>query len=65
MLGGMTTRTIAVLLAFALALPAAAAERRYPITDFDRIVVEGPFIVRLTTGGGGLYPRPAEAAVWL
>jgi hypothetical protein len=51
MLGGMTTRTIAVLLAFALALPAAAAERRYPITDFDRIVVEGPFIVRLTTGG--------------
>lgn len=33
-----------------LALPAAAAERRYSVTDFDRIVVEGPFTVRLATG---------------
>ena len=29
---------------------AAAAERRYAIQDFDRIVVEGPFNVRLVTG---------------
>lgn len=33
-----------------VAQPAAAAERRYTITDFDRIHVEGPFQVRLTTG---------------
>jgi hypothetical protein len=35
----------------ALAAPAAAAERRYSVTDFDRIVIEGPFAVRLSTGG--------------
>jgi hypothetical protein len=34
----------------ALAVPAAAAERRYSVTDFERIVVEGPFVVRLVTG---------------
>ena len=33
-----------------LAQPAAAAERRYTVTDFDRIQVEGPFQVTLTTG---------------
>jgi hypothetical protein len=37
-------------LAAALAAPAAAAERRYSVTDFDRVVVEGPFNVRLATG---------------
>lgn len=36
-------------LAFA-ASPAHAAERRYTITDFDRVQVEGPFQVTLTTG---------------
>ena len=41
--------------AAALAAPAAAAERRYSVTDFDRVVVEGPYIVRLTTG------RPSSA----
>lgn len=35
-----------------LATPAAAAERRYSVTDFDRIQVEGPFWVTLTTGKG-------------
>ena len=34
----------------AAAAPAQAAERRYPVTDFDRVVVEGPYIVRLTAG---------------
>lgn len=34
----------------ALAAPATAAERRYTVTDFDRVVVEGPFSVRLVTG---------------
>src|SRR5687767_10290275 len=39
------------LLAAALgASTAAAAERRYAVQDFDRIVVEGPFLVRLATG---------------
>ncbi len=33
-----------------LAQPAAAAERRYSVTDFDRIQVEGPFQVTLATG---------------
>jgi hypothetical protein len=29
---------------------AVAAQRRYAVQDFDRIVVEGPFLVRLATG---------------
>jgi hypothetical protein len=32
------------------ASPATAAERRYSVTDFDRVVIEGPFTVRLATG---------------
>lgn len=46
-----------IIAAFALlaAAPAAAEERRYSVTDFDRIVVEGPFSVRLATG------RPSSA----
>lgn len=32
------------------ASPSAAAERRYSVTDFDRVVVEGPYIVRLSVG---------------
>ena len=31
------------------ALPAAAAERSYTLTSFDRIRVEGPFAVDLVT----------------
>jgi len=54
MLAAMT-RIMAVLAAFATAAaalgsPAVAAERRYAVTDFDRVVVEGPFVVRLATG---------------
>lgn len=37
-------------LAAALAAPAHAAERRYTVTDFDRIRVEGPFVVTMVTG---------------
>lgn len=47
-----------IVAAFALACaaaPAAAGERRYSVTDFDRIVVEGPFAVRISTG------RPTSA----
>ena len=50
-------RKILAALAFcaSFAAPAGAAERRYSVTDFDRIVVEGPFTVRLSTG------RPSSA----
>ena len=37
-------------LAAASSVPAAAAERRYSITDFDRVQVDGPFEVTLSTG---------------
>jgi hypothetical protein len=47
---------VALVALVALAAPAAAAERRFTVTEFDRVVVEGPFTVRLTTG------RPASAA---
>ena len=42
---------VAALLALAAAAPAAAVDRRFPLTDFDRITVEGPYIVRLRVGG--------------
>lgn len=45
-------RTMPLFLALAaLAAPAAAAERRYSVTDFDRIQIDGPYEVTLTTGG--------------
>ncbi len=40
------------LAAAALPLPAAAETRGYSVTSFDRIQVNGPFVVRLTTGRG-------------
>src|SRR5690348_16896289 len=44
-------RIAAPLLAAALlAAPAGAAERTYPVSDFDTIRVEGPFAVTLATG---------------
>ena len=45
-------RTLPLAFVALLATPAAAAERRYSVTDFDRIQVEGPFRVTLTTGKG-------------
>jgi len=42
-------RFLAAIAALLAASP-AAAERRYAVQDFDRIVVEGPFVVRLVTG---------------
>jgi hypothetical protein len=39
-----------VLALAAIAISASAAERRYPLADFDRIQIEGPYQVRLTTG---------------
>ena len=52
------------LLAFALAAaPAGAAERRYPVTDFDRVEVDGPYRVTLRTGlnAGARVEGSAEA----
>jgi hypothetical protein len=44
-------RIIAIAFAAIAGLsPASAAERRYTVTDFDRIKVEGPFQVALSTG---------------
>ncbi len=40
-----------VSLAALFASPALARDRVYSVTDFDRIVIEGPYIVRLETGG--------------
>jgi Putative auto-transporter adhesin, head GIN domain len=43
-------RTIAFLIAFAAASQAPAADRRIPVDDFDRVIVEGPYVVHLVTG---------------
>ena len=40
----------AFLLASLLAVPAAAAERNYSVSSFERIRIDGPFRVILTTG---------------
>jgi hypothetical protein len=44
------TRTAFFALLLTAAAPAAAAERSYPVTDFDRVQVEGPYEVTLVTG---------------
>lgn len=42
---------LALLLGFAAAAaPASAAERNFTVTDFDRVIVEGPYAVTLATG---------------
>lgn len=33
-----------------IAAPASGADRTYSVTDFDRVTVEGPYVVRLVTG---------------
>ncbi len=48
MLGGM--RILPALLALLAAAPASAAERRFSVTDFDRVIIEGPYVVHLVTG---------------
>lgn len=52
----MTRIMLAAIFALSAA-PASAAERRYTVTDFDRIQVDGPFQVTLATG------RPSSAMV--
>jgi hypothetical protein len=48
------TRILLALLAFAA--PAAAETRRIAVADFDRVIVEGPYVVHLVTG------RPSAAS---
>ena len=59
------TRTLPLaFLAFAAAAaPAGAAARRYPVTDFDRVEVDGPYPVTLRTGltAGARVEGSAEA----
>jgi hypothetical protein len=45
------TRTAFLAVLLTAAAPAAAADRAYPVTDFDRVQVEGPYEVTLVTGG--------------
>lgn len=55
MVVAMKIRLLALTLLLAVAAPATAAERRFLVTDFDRVQIEGPFEVELTTG------RPSAA----
>ena len=48
--GRRALRLIPMVLVVAAAAPAAAAERGYSVTQFDRIRVEGPFEVTVATG---------------
>lgn len=58
-------RISALAAAFAVfASPAIAAERRYSVTDFDRVIVEGPFAVSLATGrSSGAVARGTQQAL--
>jgi hypothetical protein len=49
MLGGMRA-LIFIALTLLASAPAAAVERRFPVTDFTRIEVDGPYQVRVVTG---------------
>ena len=44
------TRTLPLALLALAAAPATAAERTYSVTDFDRVEIDGPYRVTLTTG---------------
>lgn len=49
-IGRGAVRLTAILLCALVGAPAAAAERSFSVTSFDRIRVEGPFAVTVTTG---------------
>ena len=46
----MMIRTVTLAACLLAAAPAAAAERNYSVSSFDRIRVDGPYRVKLTTG---------------
>lgn len=47
--------------ALAIATPAAAAERGFTVTGFERLRVAGPFDVTVTTGGGTMVRAEGDA----
>ena len=51
-------RTLLAAALFAFASPALAVDRSYPVTDFDRVQIDGPYQVMLSTGG----PSSAKAS---
>lgn len=50
MVDAMKRTLLAAAVATTLSAPALGADRRFTVTDFDRIQVEGPFTVVLRTG---------------
>ena len=46
----MSFRFLPLLIAASLSAPAAAADRNFTVTGFEKIRVDGPFRVKLTTG---------------
>src|SRR5690242_6766099 len=55
MMRAMVRILAASLALLTVSVSASAVDRRYAVTDFDRVVVEGPYSVRLTVG------RPSAA----
>ena len=47
----MSRLLLALLTLVSAAMPAQAADRPFPVSDFDRLVVEGSYRVRLIVGG--------------
>ena len=51
-----------VFAALAASVPASAAERNFTVTGFDRIRIDGPYRVRLTTGVAPFAKASGSAA---
>lgn len=58
----MRTFLIAAALAPTLAAPAGAATRNFGVTSFEKVRIEGPFRVRLTTGVAPFASASGSAA---
>jgi hypothetical protein len=59
----MSLRLLSIACAgIAAAAPAAAAQRSFTVTGFDRIRIDGPFMVRLTTGVAPFAKATGSAA---
>src|SRR5215212_1252617 len=58
----MRTLLSAALLALTLAVPASAATRNFGVSGFEKIRVDGPFKVRLSTGVAPFAQASGSAA---
>jgi hypothetical protein len=57
------TRILILLASLIVTLaPADAADRRFAVTDFNRVVVEGPYVVRLVVGRSSTAVASGSAA---